>query len=616
MKKTICIIALWSAIGIASAQAQTSSGIHWADPRMTTKTDPTWESINQRGYPKWFSDAKLGIFIHWGLYSVPAYASKEGYAEWFYRGIMTDDSARAQVLSTITGDPVDSIFSNPIACYSKLTGLWKAELWDPDEWAALFKESGARYVLLVTKHHDGYCLWDSPENPNWNSVTSGPRRNIVEDLTRSVRNKGLKMGFYYSLPEWTNARHIWMQDDDRKIENYVQNHMIPQFKDLISRYRPEVLFTDGEWNNTAEEFHAEELISYYYNTVGPTAICNDRWGNGCEHGFLTPEYSDGISVTNRPWAECRGLGRSFGLNRNEDPANYLSSEALIQHFVQLVAAGGGMILNVGPAADGKIPLIQQERLRDLGRWLNRNGKAIYGTHPWKKAFQTKEGKASFTSEEAIDHDWVRNSPAQGISSDHFKGYWEGIIESQYSEDYTFELEVDDNATIWLDGDTLIHYEKNHPDGSQSNAQSAHNWGRTTATRHLSKGEPHQLKVKYEEVDKEAMIHLKWRSKSQPSTPIKPTSPFFTYYTCEVPEICYTADEENLYAIALGWPGKTLVLKDIAQEGRTPSVHLLSSIFGDRLPAEYVGSDLVIDLSSVPYSLISDQFNTFVFEITY
>ena len=293
------------------------------------QVQPTWESINERGYPQWFSDAKLGIFIHWGVYSVPAYASLEGYAEWYYRGLMTNDDRKAFQ---------ERIYGKDFQ-YEDFAPMWKAELWNPDEWAELFKKSGAKYVLLVSKHHDGFCLWPSQYAPNWNSVEVGPKCDICGELTEAVRKQGLKMGFYYSLPEWTSNIHRWYQDPDENIGTYVDTHMIPQFKELVTRYQPTVLFTDGEWRNSAEQWHATELISWYYNTIGEEAIVNDRWGDGQQHGFRTPEYSAGITLTDRPWAECRGLGRSFGLNRNEPLENYLTSDELIRHFcVRQVAA--------------------------------------------------------------------------------------------------------------------------------------------------------------------------------------------------------------------------------------------------------------------------------------
>lgn len=365
------------------------------------RVEADWESINQRGYPQWFRDAKLGIFVHWGLYSVPAYGPSDGYAEWFFRGLMTGDSLRTATMQSyvrlwepLVGDQWSGRMTNGEGVmvqnprmtdrYGLFVPLWRAEHWNPDQWADLFKRSGARYVLLVSKHHDGYCLWNSRYQPNWNSVSTGPRRDIVGELTRAVRRNGMKMGFYYSLTEWTNPMHVWMQDPDSTIGDYVERYMIPQFQELVSKYQPSLIFADGDWQNSAEELRSKEIIAWYYNTIGADAVVNDRWGRGTQHGFCTPEYKGALGDTVRPWAECRGIGRSFGLNRNEPLENYLTSDSLIRHFVKLVAAGGGLTLNVGPDADGTIPMLQQERLTDIGHWLAINGEAIYGSHPFRK----------------------------------------------------------------------------------------------------------------------------------------------------------------------------------------------------------------------------------------
>ena len=256
------------------------------------EVQPTWESINERGYPEWFRDAKLGIFVHWGLYSVPAYGAPDAYGEWFYRGLMTGDSIRVKEMKDfnrrwgyLLGDQWSGRLSNGdgVKQRIKVTDLytlyaqsWHAEHWRPQEWANLFAQSGAKYVVLVTKHHDGYCLWNSRYQPNWNSVVTGPHMNIVDTLTRCVRNAGMKMGFYYSLTEWTNRLHVWMQDPDSAIGDYVEDYMLPQFKELVAKYKPSLIFADGEWQNTADQFRAPELIAWYYNTMGQEAVVNGR----------------------------------------------------------------------------------------------------------------------------------------------------------------------------------------------------------------------------------------------------------------------------------------------------------------------------------------------------
>ena len=538
---------------------------------------PTWESINQRGYPEWFSDAKLGIFIHWGVYSVPAFASKEGYAEWYYRGLMTNDDRKAFQ---------ERIYGKDFQ-YEDFVPMWKAELWNPDEWAELFKKSGAKYVLLVSKHHDGYCLWPSRYAPGWNSVETGPHRDICGELTQAVRNKGLKMGFYYSLPEWKSDIHRWYVDPDDSIATYVDTHMIPQLKELVTAYQPTVLFTDGEWRNSAEQWHATELISWYYNTVGEEAIVNDRWGNGQQHGFRTPEYSAGITLTDRPWAECRGLGRSFGLNRNEPLENYMTSDELIRHFCVLVAAGGGMTLNVGPAADGKIPLLQQERLLDLGKWLGINGEAIYGTRPYKKFYEMKPVSVVRNTSK-IDFDWKRNSPDPAIACDHFQAHWRGVFYCM-GDTYTFEIQTDDQARLLIDGEEVIADVRKDPQGKVN----------------LSTGQ-HRIEVFYEEDELEATIALYWSSEKMPKQimegfqmgPMTPTQGLKATYTCEQPNVCYTQKNGALYAIALDYPEEQLVL-DLDKPSANMKVTLLGT--AKTLPWHYEEGRLVIETGNLRYS---------------
>ena len=537
---------------------------------------PTWESINQRGYPQWFSDAKLGIFIHWGVYSVPAFASKEGYAEWYYRGLMTNDD-RKVFQERIYGKDFQ---------YENFVPMFKGELWDPNEWAELFKKSGAKYVLLVSKHHDGYCLWPSQYAPGWNSVETGPHRDICGELTEAVRKQSMKMGFYYSLPEWTSDIHRWYVDPDDSIAEYVDTHMIPQLKELITAYKPTILFTDGEWRNSAEQWHATELISWYYNTVGDEAIVNDRWGNGQQHGFRTPEYSAGITLTDRPWAECRGLGRSFGLNRNEPLENYMTSEELIRHFCVLVAAGGGMTLNVGPAADGKIPLLQQERLLDLGNWLKINGEAIYGTRPYKKFYEMKP-VAVHRNDSQIDFDWKRNSPDPAIACDHFQAHWQGAFICEAGT-YIFEIQTEDQAQLIIDGQVVIE------DARET----------STGQMKLALGQ-HRIEVFYEEDDKEATISLYWSSKKMSKqimtgfqmSAMLPTEGLKATYTCEQPSVCYTQKGNDLFAIALEYPEEQLVL-NLDEPSADMKVTLLGT--AKNLPWHYEKGRLVIETGSLRY----------------
>ena len=564
--------------------------------------EPSWESLNQRGYPQWFSDAKLGIFIHWGLYSVPAYASKEGYAEWFYRGLMTGDAGRRRIMS-LYADTTLPVFEQ----YAALTNHWHGELWNLKEWATLFKDAGARYVMLVTKHHDGYCLWDSPYQPTWNSTMSGPRRNIVEELTDAVRQEGLRMCFYYSLPEWSNPRHIWMQDPDDSIADYVDNYMIPQFKELVSRYRPDAIFADGDWQNSAEQWHAEELISWYYNTVGPHAIVNDRWGRGTQHGFKTPEYSQGLYMQDVPWAECRGIGRSFGFNRNEDLGNFLTDDELIQHFCELVSHGGGLTLNVGPMADGTIPFIQQQRLRSLGKWLHVNGEAIYGSTEWvfdRRAITTSmTSQAKLPESAAIDFDWVRNAPVKGMPVDNFSVNWEGTVAINTTGDYLLHAEGDDEILVVKDNsDTILYF--NHA-WAENNASSK--------TLHLSEGDSLRLAIHYREHDLEATASLSWsRDGGKTFEPVP--ARWRGTATWRRTLRCFTQKADTLYMIEFNRPGCQLTIDSAPLLEKNSRISLLGTK-GELPWSQDSNRRLQIDLSALDPEEMAALDHAWVFRVT-
>jgi alpha-L-fucosidase len=544
---------------------------------------PSWEELRQRPDPAWFTDGKLGIFIHWGVYSVPAVGEAEQYGEWFLRGLQVGDTLRTRVMREWYGEE---------ATYYDLAPHFRAELFDPREWAELFRRSGARYVVLVSKHHDGFALWPSKYAEGWNSVDVGPRRDVVGELSKAVRATGLRMGLYYSLAEWTHPLHRWYRDPPETIGEYVEQHMIPQLKELISAYTPSVLFVDGEWLNTAEQWRAREMIGWYYDTVGDEAIVNDRWGAGSDIGFRTPEYSAGIAETERPWAEVRGLGRSFGLNRKERLDAYMAPDALIRFFVGTVADGGGMILNVGPGADGQIPLLQQERLVQLGEWLAVNGTAIYGSRPWIRTGDWHEVTVERV-DAAIDFDWVRNGPDPAIPEDDFSGEWTGYLEPLYTERYTFEIQADDGARAWV-ADTLV----------------VDAWDNSTpVTREVTLlgGVGVPIRVSYHEGKQNASLRLFWSSASQ-AREIVPSRRLVVdagteahglraVYRGHRRHLAYTTRSGTLYAITFDWPDDELALPIPAPPSGT-RISLLG--WEGTLPARYAGDTLYVDLSGVPY----------------
>jgi alpha-L-fucosidase len=347
---------------------------------------PDWTSLDARPTPPWFTDAKFGIFIHWGIYSVPAwapvgkdYAVYSKYAEWYWNRLVTDSSKVGQAFRTYHNNTYGPNFK-----YPDFAPLFKAELFNPEQWADVFKSAGAQYVVLTSKHHDGFALWPSAEAWNWNAADVGPHKDLAGELTTAVKAKGLHMGFYYSLYEWFNP--LYKSD----INKYVSEHMLPQLKDLVVRYQPDIIWPDGEWEHPSDTWKSTQFLAWLYNEspVKNTVVVNDRWGKETRSkhgGYYTTEYDivHNEDATNKkfehPWEECRGIGGSFGYNRNESLGDYETSDAVIHMLIQKVARGGNLLLDIGPAADGTIPVIMQQRLADMGAWLKTNGEAIYGT---------------------------------------------------------------------------------------------------------------------------------------------------------------------------------------------------------------------------------------------
>lgn len=353
----------------------------------------TWESIDSRSVPSWFEDARFGIFIHWGLYSVPAYSPTERdsvgiydrYAEHYWRRWVNESGKQ-----TFFRDFHNRVYGANHT-YQDFVSDFKAEMFDPDEWAKLFKESGAKYIVLTSKHHEGFTLWPSKLSWNWNAVDVGPHRDLLGDLTASVRKAGLRMGYYYSLLEWYHPLY-----NKETINQYVDEHMIPQMKELVNNYQPDIFWTDGEWDYPSDVLKSTQFLQWLYNDspVKDQVVVNDRWGKetrSLHGGFYTTEYdlvhtgnASGVKFK-RPWEECRGIGGSFGFNRNEILEDYATSEELIHILINKVGRGGNLLLNIGPTADGRIPVIMQQRLTDMGAWLKVNGEAIYGTRTWENA---------------------------------------------------------------------------------------------------------------------------------------------------------------------------------------------------------------------------------------
>ena len=361
---------------------------------------PNWESLDKRPTPQWFKDSKFGIFIHWGVYAVPGWSTKGSYAEWYQQGLQTTDTARQKFHKAKFGNRT----------YYDLANDFKAELFNPEDWAKLFERSGAKYIVLTSKHHDGFTLWPN-ENANktwgfkWNAVDIGPKRDLIGDLFKAVRKTSVHAGMYYSLYEWFNP--LWKSDPKK----YATEHVWPQMKELINNYQPEVFWTDGDWDAPAETWKSQEFLAWLYNEspVKDKVIVNDRWGAGIRFnhgGIYTPEYQPNLDFEDHDWEESRGMGYSYGYNREEDAWDYNSTQSLIIALIDKVSRGGNFLLDIGPDEHGKIPPIMQDRLLQMGEWLNVNGEAIYNTRRWKMPFQWSEGRRDYKgNNEHIAGDW-------------------------------------------------------------------------------------------------------------------------------------------------------------------------------------------------------------------
>jgi alpha-L-fucosidase len=436
-------------------------------PASAQSYEPTWESLDSRPIPEWFGEAKFGIFIHWGVYSVPAWIRvQEGkyasYAEWYYARVMGELKGEEDFHERTFGEDFE---------YRDFAPLFTAELFEPDLWASLFAESGARYVVLTSKHHDGFCLWptQSPFKENWNSMDVGPKRDLVGELTESVRAQGLRMGLYYSLIEWeTNrtgrtpsGRYIPQEAMDRygiPLDRYVDDHVNPQLRELVTEYQPAVIFSDaGEWDEDAEFWKTKEFLAWLYNNAPnrEEVVVNDRWAKGMvgQHGdYFSSEYQDLEGVgANHPWEESRGMGRSYGYNRAENINHYRTSKELVHELIDVVSRGGNLLLNVGPTSDGRIPVIMQQRLRDLGSWLQINGEAIYATTSWNKV-ETPSNDIRYTRKGRNLYVHLLEWPGGEIRIPDL----EGTRGPGGTADLTIELLGYDGPIEWrLDGSTAI-----------------------------------------------------------------------------------------------------------------------------------------------------------------
>jgi len=385
-------------------------------------------ALRGRAVPEWWRDAKLGIFVHWTPASVPGFApvdaeigellqshepdalQRSSYAEWYENSLRFPDSPVSRHhQETYGGRP-----------YTEFARDWEAGLehWDPEQWAALFRATGARYVVLVAKHADGYCLWPT-DTPNPNRPSWHCQRDVVGEMADAVRRAGMRFGIYYCGGfDWSfNSTPIGsMSEVIRAIpRGPYPAYAEAQVRELIDRYRPSVLWNDVAWPSTGRVLWP--LLAHYYDEV-PDGLINDRWMpwspllGAARFGvvrrafdasarrqakrdgglippvpphfdFRTPEYVGFPDIERAPWEYVRGMDRSFAYNACSRPEDFVSREELLWQFTDVVAKGGNLLLNVGPRGiDAQIPSEQTDRLDWLGAHVATNLEAIVATRPW------------------------------------------------------------------------------------------------------------------------------------------------------------------------------------------------------------------------------------------
>ena len=322
----------------------------------------------------WWREARFGMFIHWGLYAVPA-------------GVWN-------------GKPVDGIgewimnnASIPVADYKKLAPQFNPTQFDAHAWVALAKAAGMKYIVITSKHHDGFAMYDSKADP-FNIVQATPfKRDPLKELAAEAQKQGLKFGFYYSQDQdWTapggaaykTGDHApptfhWDKAQDGNFAEYLHRKALPQLKELLTNYQPSPAVI---WYDTPTKEMTPRLASEFaaLTNAHPNLIWNNRLGGGYPGDTETPEqHIPAQGFPGKDWETCMTINDTWGYKSND--TNFKSTDTLIRNLVDIASKGGNYLLNVGPDASGVIPAPEAERLREIGKWLDVNGESIYATGP-------------------------------------------------------------------------------------------------------------------------------------------------------------------------------------------------------------------------------------------
>jgi len=326
---------------------------------------------------QWWREARFGMFIHWGVYSVPAgeYNGREtkGLGEWIMNGLKI-----------------------PVADYKQFATQFNPVKYDPEAWVRAAKAAGMKYIVVGAKHHDGFALFETKAS-DWNVVDATPyKKDLLKPLAAACRKEGIKLGFYYSqAQDWTNGGAAeggrWDPAQKTDMDGYIDKVAIPQVRELLSNYGsdiPAVL-----WWDTPDDMNPERAgkLDRVVKELRPDLITNNRLGGNFPGDTKTPEqYVPAGGFPGQDWETCMTMNGSWGFKRNDQ--DWKSPETLVRTLIDSASKGGNYLLNVGPTAEGEIPQPSIERLRQIGAWTKINGEAIYGTTaspfhrlPWGRA---------------------------------------------------------------------------------------------------------------------------------------------------------------------------------------------------------------------------------------
>ena len=372
--------------------------------RKASDYEATWESLKKTTVPDWYQDGKFGIFIHWGVYCVLAFGN-----EWYPRNMYIEGSPEYQHHRETWGP--HSEFG-----YKDFVPMFKAEKFDPAHWADLFKRAGARYVVPVAEHHDGFAMYDCSFS-RWTAVKMGPKRDIIGELAAAVRKEGLAFGVSSH-----RAEHWWFFNGGMTFDSDVRD---PQYADfygpaapgpiehiseawrsrdwtprpnakfledwlartceLVDRYQPQLVWFDWWIEQVVVEPYLQRFASYYYNR-------GLEWNEGVAINYKHHSFPEGAAVYDIERGQLKDIRPIFwqtdtSVSKNSwcyvREQDYKTTTSLIHDLVDIVSKNGALLLNIGPRPDGTIPEPEEEMLLEIGRWLAVNGEAIYGTRPWK-----------------------------------------------------------------------------------------------------------------------------------------------------------------------------------------------------------------------------------------